>query len=297
MRELTFQAEGRRVAACKAARAQEIEERIQELLREGLMDARVHQKYFSGMKYRPPASYGADASLLVAATPHQRSVVVLDLPTGTLEATVPSTYLADRIRARNEEIIRAALPGRALEPANLPLKTLAARAGLGAYGKDNVLRVDGMGSYARLDAWWVDADLGEAFWGQPRTLERCAACSACVKACPNACFRQDAFVIDSSRCLTFLNEGFGAFPSWLPAHAHSAAIGCRRCQEACPENAPYRRGVERRYVFDRRTSQALIEGRPAATLEPQAAELIRLLELEGEEEKLARNLAALQARA
>ena len=76
-----------------------------------------------------------------------------------------------------------------------------------------------------------------------------------------------------------------------------AAIGCLRCQEACPENTRHKRAVERRYVFDRQTSQALLEERPAASLAPEAAELIRLLELEGQEEKLARNLAALQARA
>jgi len=87
------------------------------------------------------------------------------------------------------------------------------------------------------------------------------------------------------------------FPAWLPARAHSAAIGCLRCQEACPENTRHKRAVERRYVFDRQTSQALLEERPAASLAPEAAELIRLLELEGQEEKLARNLAALQARA
>jgi epoxyqueuosine reductase len=293
----SFQAEGRRVASCRAARAGEIEQRIQGLLREGLLDARVHEKYFRHMKFRPPDSFGSEASLLVAATPHHRTILVLDLPGGAFEATVPSTYLADRVRARNEETLRAALRERAFAPALLPFKTLAACVGLGAYGKDNVLRVDGMGSYARLDAWWVDADLGEAAWGPPRTLERCAACGACIRACPNACFREGSFVIDASRCLTFLNEGPGPFPPWLPARAHSAAIGCLRCQEACPENARHRRGVERRYVFDRQTSQAILEGKPAASLAPEAAELIRLLELEGEEEKLARNLAALQARA
>jgi len=289
-----FQAEGRRIASCKAARAREIEERIQGLLGEGLLDRNVHGKYFGDMRFQAPASFAAHASLLVVATPHHRSVLVLDLPGGAFEATVPVTYLADRVKALNEQIIRAALQGRAFEPAILPLKTLAACAGLGAYGKDNVLRVDGMGSYARLDAWWVDADLGESGWGPPRTLERCAICGACLRACPTACFREEAFVMDASRCVTFLNEGSGGFPAWLPASAHSAAIGCLRCQEACPENAPLRRGVERRYVFDRRTSQALLEGKPAASLEPAAAELIRLLELEGQEEKLARNLAALQ---
>ena len=291
----SFEIEGRRIASCRATRAKEIRERIQACLRDGLMDPRVHQGYFGGMKFEPPASHGTQASLLVVATPHSRSVIVLDLPDGVVEATIPSTYLSDRVNARNNEILGAVLGplGREFEPAILPFKTLAAWAGLGVYGRDNVLRFEGMGSYARLDAWWIDAELPEATWGPPMTLARCATCSACLRACPNGCFREGIFSIDASRCLTFLNEGVGDFPGWLPQRAHSAAIGCLRCQEACPENARHRRFVERRFVFDRQTSRAILDGRAAAALPPDAAELIRLLELEGHEEKLARNLSTL----
>ncbi len=291
----SFQAEGRRIASCRAVRATEVEQRIQALLQDGLLSRRVHEAYFGGMRFEPPASCGADASLLAVAAPHHRSIIVLDLPGGTLQASVPSTYLPDRIKARNSELLEAVLRplGIGFEPATLPLKTLAAWAGLGAYGKDNVLRVEGMGSYARLDAWWVDADLGEARWSEPNRLERCESCGACIRACPNGCFRDGAFVIDASRCLTFLNEREGNFPGWVDAQAHTAAIGCLRCQEACPENAKYRRAVERRFVFDRLASQALLEGRPASALCSEAAGLIRLLELEGREDRLARNLSAL----
>jgi len=150
-----------------------------------------------------------------------------------------------------------------------------------------------MGSYARLDAWWVDADLPEASWEAPKTLARCADCGACLRSCPNGCFREGVFSVGASRCLTFLNEGDGHFPVWLSPGAHSAAIGCLRCQEACPENARHRGSVERRFIFDPETSLAILNGRPAAELPPNAAELIRLLELEGHEKKLARNLSAL----
>lgn len=290
-----FQSEGRRIAACRAVRAGEVRERIETLLREGRMDQRVHAAYFGGMKFGPPAPFGQDASLLVVATPHQRSVIALDLPGGAVEATIPSTYLSDRITAKNNELLGAVLGplGRLTEPALLPLKTLAACAGLGAYGRDNVLRVQGMGSYARLDAWWIDDDLGERNWGPPQILPRCAHCGACIRACPNGCFRDGAFGVDAPRCLTFLNEGAGDFPDWLPAGAHTAAIGCLRCQEACPENAKHRAAVERRFVFDRKTSQALLEGTPVDALPPEAAEVVRLLELGGQEQKLARNLSAL----
>ncbi len=291
----SFQARGRRIASCEAARAKEVEERIQALLRDGLMDRRVHDAYFDGMRFHAPAAYGTDASILIAATPHYRSVLVLELPDGVLETTIPSTYLADRIKAENDALLVTVLGplGLRFEPAALPLKTLAAWTALGAYGRDNVLRVEGMGSYARLDAWWVDADLGEAGWGPPRVLARCAACRACLRACPNGCFHDEGFLVDASRCLTFLNEGSEDLPRWLPAGAHTAAIGCLRCQEACPENARHRRAVERRYTFDAATSQALLEGKPAGALSPEAGELIRLLELEGREQRLARNLSAL----
>jgi hypothetical protein len=41
-----FRAKGRRTAPCRAARAGEVEQRIQALLRDGLMDRRVHDAYF-----------------------------------------------------------------------------------------------------------------------------------------------------------------------------------------------------------------------------------------------------------
>ncbi|HUI72049.1 MAG TPA: hypothetical protein VL354_16130 [Spirochaetia bacterium] len=246
------------------------------------MDLQVHSAYFAGMKFDPPPRFGPDASILIVATPHRKSILVLNLPGGIEEAIVPATYLADRVNGKNNEVLASALghDDRAFAPAVLPPKTLAAWTDLGAYGKDNVIRVPGMGSYARLDAWWVDADIGEAAWGEPKLIERCSSCAGpCIRACPNACFHEGSFYVDAARCLTFLNEGSPDFPEWLPHGAHSSAIGCLRCQDACPENARYTRLVERRFVYDERTSQAILEGKAADTLPSEAAQLIRLLEL------------------
>jgi hypothetical protein len=34
-----------------------------------------------------------------------------------------------------------------------------------------------------------------------------ASCGACVRACPNVCFTDSRFIIDATKCLTFINKG------------------------------------------------------------------------------------------
>ncbi len=60
---------------------------------------------------------------------------------------------------------------------------------------------------------------------------------------------RDRFLIDNTRCLTYLNEvgkEYDGFPEWAPPSAHHTAYGCSRCLEVCPENRAYigRPGVQ-----------------------------------------------------
>jgi epoxyqueuosine reductase len=291
-----FDEEGKRAAVCSAARATECLASIRGLRDEGKLGAAIYDAYFPGMSAVHKLANGA--SIIVVASPDANSIMILDLPDGPFQAVIPATYLADRVAASNEAILKGVLGSRgySFERAVLPVKTLAARTGLGAYGRDNILYVKGMGSFARLNAYWTDAALGESGWGESGVMTACASCSVCAAVCPTDCIHEGDFLVDATRCLTFLNEGEGAFPSWLDPSAHNAAIGCLKCQEACPENAAYRSAVSRRFAFDREASLGLLEGRSAGSSAPEAARLLALLGMVGEECKLARNLAALGAR-
>ena len=82
----------------------------------------------------------------------------------------------------------------------------------------------------------------DAAWDEPLQLDRCERCSACLRACPGGAIRADRFLLQTDRCLTTVNEDEAPFPDWVDPAWHHCAVGCLRCQQACPENA----GVELR---------------------------------------------------
>jgi len=154
---------------------------------------------------------------------------------------VPPHYAGYRavpraIARKVDELLRPAGFGATFhEP---PLKTLAACAGLARYGRNNITYVAGLGSWIQLAACVSDAPPpGDASWGEPQVLDRCERCTACLRACPTGAIGGDRFVLHTERCLTWHNESDDPFPEWLDPAAHHCAVGCLRCQQACPENA------------------------------------------------------------
>jgi epoxyqueuosine reductase len=294
----SFEASGRRIALCLVSRLAEVSAELQALHSRGLISLSVFDKYLKGISYTPPADLPGIRSVLLVAKPIGRSIVELNLKGGSFTAVIPPTYGADELIAESEAILARVLgfEGIAYRGAWLPNKALAARMGLARYGRDNVLRFEGAGSFVRIDAWWTGLEAEGEYWGPARELERCDACGACVKACPNGCFSEGRFLIDATKCLTFLNEGSTPFPDWLRPDSHNAVVGCLRCQDACPENRNVTgREIYRRFVLDREASELLLEGRPLAELPATAVAAVRAAEMAGCEENLARNLRALIA--
>jgi len=180
-----------------------------------------------------------------------RSIVVFALARPLTQATlrwhgaehtvpVPPHYAGyhrvPRAVARHvDQLLRpAGFAAAHLEP---PLKTLAACAGLARYGRNNVAYVDGLGSWLQLGACVTDAPPpDDAIWGEPRLLERCARCTACLRACPTGAIGGERFLLHTERCLTYHNESHAPFPGWLDPSVHHTAVGCLRCQKACPED-------------------------------------------------------------
>jgi len=140
-----------------------------------------------------------------------------------------------------------------------PLKTLAAWSGLARYGRNNIAYVSGLGSWLQLGACVSDAPPpDDAEWGAPQVLQRCEACSACLRACPTQAIGGDRFVLHTERCLTLHNESRDPLPGWLEPWVHHTAVGCLRCQQTCPENAGVdlvRAAPER---FDERETAAIL---------------------------------------
>jgi epoxyqueuosine reductase len=286
----------RRIALCSKSKLSEVNGELLTMYDSGGISPMVFEKYLKAFSYVPPANFSEAKSILLVATPIGRSIIELRLEQGSFEAVIPPTYGVDEALVENEVVLDEILGprGKAYERSWLPMKTLAARMGLARYGRDNILRFEGAGSYVRLDAWWTGLDAEDEPWGPAQRLERCGACAACARACPNGCISEDKFLIDAGKCLTFMNEGNAPFPSWLRAGVHNAVVGCLRCQDACPENRNVLgREVYRRFILDRQASEALLAAKPYAELPAIAAEAVRAAEMIGCEDNLARNLRVL----
>jgi epoxyqueuosine reductase len=113
-------------------------------------------------------------------------------------------------------------------------RELAARAGLGAVGKNTMLLHPEAGSWFLLGEIFLTLDLAP----DVPFADLCGSCTRCLEACPTGALREP-YRLDSERCLSYWTiEHRGDFP---PAAAEMVVeggwvFGCDACQEVCPWN-------------------------------------------------------------
>jgi len=108
----------------------------------------------------------------------------------------------------------------------------AYRAGLGWYGKNTNLLLHGQGSWFVLGAVVTDAALPAA--ASP-AADGCGACRRCLPGCPTGALIAPG-VLDARRCLAWLVQAPGMFPTEHRVALGGRVYGCDDCQEVCPEN-------------------------------------------------------------
>jgi epoxyqueuosine reductase len=144
--------------------------------------------------------------------------------------------MGERLRAL-EARVREAFPGcetrRYVDTGPVLERELAARAGLGALGKNTMLLHPEGGSWFLLGELFLSLDLAP---DQP-LADLCGSCTLCLDACPTGAF-PEPYRLDSNRCISYWTiEHRGPLPPEARRMVGGWVFGCDVCQEVCPWNA------------------------------------------------------------
>ena len=182
----------------------------------------------------PTASVAGAQSIIVAALPY--------LAEDVTPATGRRAHIARYARADHYSILRTALrsAARNLKMAGeravafaddnaLVDREAAYRAGIGWFGKNANLLVPGAGSYFVLGSIITTAMYEPS---QP-VDDGCGSCTRCLDGCPTGAIVAPG-VIDARRCLAWLLQKSGTFPTEMRAALGDRIYGCDDCQEVCP---------------------------------------------------------------
>lgn len=136
-----------------------------------------------------------------------------------------------RLVGRIEAEVGARVESRELvDTARIVDRAVAARSGLGWYGKNTMIIVPGHGSWVMLGEILLDI-------GLPPDLplaKNCGRCMLCIDRCPTGAIIEP-YRIDAPRCVSFLSiEERGAVPHQLRPLMGDHVFGCDDCQDICP---------------------------------------------------------------
>ena len=286
---------GLRARVVSIRRLPELQEEIHGRHAQGLLDGEFYRERLAFFSFRPPDDLPVAASLIVVAVPRPQTKIRFTWNGQTLELILPPTYVGhEEILRQTGDLLASLLAqeGHHVARAKLPQKALAVRSGLAEYGRNNIGYVPGMGSFFQPVALYSDLPCEQDAWREPRMMDRCRECQACLVKCPTGAIPSDRFLLRAERCLVFHNERQAdrPFPAWIDPAAHNCLMGCMLCQRFCPEDKAFLEWFEGDEEFSQEETSLLLRG--VSPEEVPAATRARLerLELLDSLELLPRNL-------
>ncbi|UCB51607.1 MAG: epoxyqueuosine reductase [Candidatus Zixiibacteriota bacterium] len=272
----------------------ELKDAIEKAHSEQLFDEEFYRYLSSWFDFAAPAELSDIRSVIIVASTHPALKVTFMLQGQPHETIIPPTYTYGTDQEACDCITEVLEPrGYRVITAKVPEKLLAVRSGLAKYGKNNITYVEGMGSFHRLAALYTNAPLFEQSWQEPRMLDQCQTCSACVKKCPSGAIPSDRFLLRAEKCLTFHNESEAPFPEWIDPSWHNCLIGCMICQNVCPANKPFIGWIVDEATFSEEETDLILRDAPKENLPPETQEKLERINMLKDSKLLSRNLNAL----
>ena len=117
-----------------------------------------------------------------------------------------------------------------VDTARVMERAVAARSGLGWYGKHSCIIVPGHGSWVLLGEMVLDIPL----MPDAPLDQNCGRCRICIDQCPTGAI-VDAYTVNAPTCISFLTiEERGSIPRELRPKMGDWVYGCDVCQNVCP---------------------------------------------------------------
>jgi epoxyqueuosine reductase len=273
----------------------DLQTEIIEWKRNGLITEKFYKQNYGQFSFKPPATLPNARSIIVIGIPQKITPVEFFYKGKRHQTVLPPTYVYSEVRTTCKEILSQILEKKRyfVDRAILPLKLLAVKSGLAKYGKNNICYVNEMGSFTRLEAFYTDYEFLTDEWHEKKIMKSCSTCSLCQNACPTHCIPKERFLIHADRCLTYLNENKGDFPSWVNVQSHNALVGCMHCQIVCPQNKKFLQFNKQTVNFTEEETSIILQKTPRRHLSKALAKKLIRFDIDEYYPLLGRNLSVL----
>jgi epoxyqueuosine reductase len=294
-----FEQEGFKAKVISIDHIKELENDITELNKNKLIDEEFYKNNLLGFKFDCVLELPNAKSIIVIAMPQNITKISFKWRGELKNIVIPPTYISEEADNKALSILESELKAKGysyIRP-KLPLKLLAVRSGLSAYGKNNISYVPEMGSFYKIIAFVTDmpCDKDKDSWRESAKMICCNTCNICANNCPTGCIDAQRFLIHAENCLTNLNEYNAEFPTWVDSKWHNALIGCMDCQIVCPQNKEHINIVEIKDVFEEYEIEAILNNTKLTDLPDKTINTLKTLNLTDyyEDKVLSRNLEVL----
>jgi len=276
---------------CSIERLNDLKKDLEAPLKKGLIGKDFFQERLSFFKLSPDDYRAGLKSIIITAAPQPPQETVFYYQGRGHRYPVPPTYSDQTDKIVEKHIIDTINRHNfSIFPALIPVKIAAVRAGLAKYGRNNITYCNGTGSYFRLKAFLSDLPVNEDLWHEFEVMPQCKRCEACLRSCPTGAIRADRILLQSDRCLTYLNERPGEFPKWVEKSWHNSLIGCMHCQTVCPMNKKINIHPDTTVEFREEETRKLLDARDERALPDSVMIKLNKLSLGEDWQLVARNL-------